>query len=89
MQRFIRDEILNSLVTINILEVIMAHLKNDVENSEKELRYSLDSAKSSRSSYFVNWEIVSFLPKSNGKVSKNISCKTDYKSLISGTTKKK
>ena len=64
-------------------------MKKNVEESEKELRYSLDTAKESRSSYFVNWELVSYLPKSNGKVSKNISCKTDYKSLISGTTKKK
>jgi len=54
------------------------------EKLEKDLRYSEDTAKKFRSSYFVNWERVSTLPKSNGKVSKNISCKIDYKSLISG-----
>ena len=54
------------------------------EKTEKDLRCSEDTAKKLRSSYFVNWECVSTLPKSNGKVSQNISCKTDYKSLISG-----
>lgn len=54
------------------------------EKTEKDLRCSEDTAKKFRSSYFANWERVSTLPKSNGKVSKNISCKTDYKSLISG-----